>query len=364
MNKYKKWALGVLSLTAAALALLGALTAVIDPLFHYHKPLQGLSYYIWDERYQNDGIVKHFDYDAIITGTSMTENFRTSELDALFGVNSVKVPFSGATYKEISDNLRRAFAANDHVKMVVRGLDIDMLRQDKDLMRTDASYPDYLYDRNPFNDVSYVLNKEILLLYTVRTLQQTYYGNETTSFDEYASWWENKTFGPEEVLKGFSVPSGPMPQNSMSQEELILTRENVAANLVEIARENPDVVFYYFFPPYSGVYWCNLYYKGTLEKEIQALTTATEELLECGNIRLFSFTTEFAMTTDLNNYKDTTHYSQKINSRILQDMYAGKNMLTRENYKDHWQQVQDFYMTLDYEAYLRDWGYSFEGSES
>lgn len=364
MNKYKKWALGVLILTAVSLVLLGGFTAVIDPLFHYHKPLKGLSYYIWDERYQNDGIVKHFDYDAIITGTSMTENFCTSELDALFGVNSVKVPFSGATYKETSDNLSRAFEANDYVKMVVQGLDLYMLRQNKDLMREDASYPDYLYDRNPFNDVSYVLNKEILLWYTVRTLQQTYYGRETTSFDEYAAWWKDAEFGPEAVLKNYSIPSRPMPQVSMSQEEITTTRENVTANLVEIARENPDVTFYFFFPPYSGVYWCNLYYEGTLEKQIQALTIATEELLECENVRLFSFATEFAMTADLNNYRDTTHYSQKINSRILQDMYAGKNILTWENYKDHWQQVRDFYMTLDYEAYLRDWGYPFKEPES
>ena len=50
---------------------------------------------------------KHFDYDAIITGTSMTENFLSSEFDSLFGVNSVKTTFSGASYKEINQNFYR-----------------------------------------------------------------------------------------------------------------------------------------------------------------------------------------------------------------------------------------------------------------
>jgi hypothetical protein len=58
-----------------------------------------------DERYLNDGIVKHFDYDSIITGTSMTQNFRASEFDELFKAHCVKVPLSGASYREINELL-------------------------------------------------------------------------------------------------------------------------------------------------------------------------------------------------------------------------------------------------------------------
>ena len=88
MSNSKKWSICCLVFALVILTAAGAMTTVIDPFFHYHAPLDGLQYPIDNQRYQNDGIVKHFSYDALITGTSMTENFKTSEFDTLFGVNS------------------------------------------------------------------------------------------------------------------------------------------------------------------------------------------------------------------------------------------------------------------------------------
>ena len=68
MDANKKWGIALLVLTGICLAVVAAVIGVIDPFFHYHKPLEGLSYPLNNERYQNDGIVKHFDYDAVITG--------------------------------------------------------------------------------------------------------------------------------------------------------------------------------------------------------------------------------------------------------------------------------------------------------
>ena len=99
MNTEKKWGSKIILSAVILLCCIGGLTAFVDPYFHYHAPLSFLEYPLNNQRYQNDGIVRNFDYDAIITGTSMTENFKTTEFDNLFNVNSIKVPFSGATYK-------------------------------------------------------------------------------------------------------------------------------------------------------------------------------------------------------------------------------------------------------------------------
>ena len=40
----------------------------MDPYFHYHGPFSSFSYRLYEERYINDGISRHFNYDAIITG--------------------------------------------------------------------------------------------------------------------------------------------------------------------------------------------------------------------------------------------------------------------------------------------------------
>lgn len=109
-----------------------AITIYIDPLFHYHKPLEKFNYPIVDERYQNDGIVRNFEYNSIITGTSMVENFMTSEADEIFGSRFIKIPFSGGRYKEINDCLKRGYAAGHDIKYVIRSLDYSFLIQDKD----------------------------------------------------------------------------------------------------------------------------------------------------------------------------------------------------------------------------------------
>ena len=100
---YKKYTKCTLIFFLVAMIIIGGFVYVIDPYFHYHKPF--FSYFKLDnQRYQNDGIAKNFDYDAIITGTSMTENFKTSEFDELFNVKSVKMSFSGGSFKEINEN--------------------------------------------------------------------------------------------------------------------------------------------------------------------------------------------------------------------------------------------------------------------
>ena len=91
-HKAKRWFYSAVALLAVLLIGMAAVVIFVDPYFHYHKPLPFLSYRIYEERYTNDGISRHFTYDAVITGTSMSQNFKTSELDELFGTQSVKEP--------------------------------------------------------------------------------------------------------------------------------------------------------------------------------------------------------------------------------------------------------------------------------
>lgn len=357
MKKSKLWGCTLLALTVLLLAVSGGLTVIIDPFFHYHAPLEGLAYPLSEQRYQNDGIVKHFDYDAVITGTSMTENFRVSELNELFGVNAVKVCFSGATFKEIDENVRRAIAANPEITMVVRSLDGYMLTEDKDAMRTDAEYPDYLYDDSIWNDVSYIFNKEILFKHTMKVLQYTLGGRETTSFDDYSFWADDMTFGAETALRNYSWDGEGQAAVLLTEESRQRMQENLRQNVIATAKENPDIEFYYFFPPYSVLWWQERYSAGTLSRQIALCTAATEELLQYDNIHLFSFTTEYDYVTDMDNYIDPEHYNADMNSRMLQDMRNGANQLTRENYQQHWAEAEKFYSTFYYAQHFEGYGF-------
>lgn len=347
----KKWILWFITICGILLCGFGAVTVIIDPYFHYHKPLSSLQYPIDNERYQNDGIVKHFEYNAIITGTSMTQNFKASVFDRIFGVDSIKVPFSGASYKEINDNLLIATTCNSDIKLILRGLDYNRLLDTKDEMRYEEEfYPRYLYDNNLCNDVKYVFNKSVLFETTLRVLEYTNGGGTTTDFDSYSNWMQNYTFGKEAVEAGYARPEKSSVKSELSDEEYKNIRGNITQNVTELADAHPEIEFYLFFTPYSIYYWDSLNQAGTLEKQLDAEKYVIELILEHENIHLFSFFTEFDMICDPNNYKDVAHYSEDINSKILVWMSEGKHELNEANYQEYCWQMYEFYTNYDYDS--------------
>ena len=78
MAHAKKWFAACMTALAGSILLMLVVFWIFDPYFHYHKPFPFVSYRMYDERYMNDGISRHFDYDAVITGTSMAQNFKPS----------------------------------------------------------------------------------------------------------------------------------------------------------------------------------------------------------------------------------------------------------------------------------------------
>lgn len=350
--KYKRWLGLTLGLTAAGLVFFGGLTAVVDPFFHFHKPLSGLAYPIDSERYQNDGISRHFTYDAVITGTSMTENFKASQFDSLFGTNSIKIPFGGATYKEVDQAVRRAISYNPDIKIVLRSLDGSFLIQDKDAWNETAPRPDYLYDENPFNDVNYIWNKEVIFGNVKSVFARTEAGEKTTTFDQYMNWAPEKEWGKEAVLRTYSRPEERfVRENPLTEEDARMVRENLEQNVIAAARENPEITFYCFFPPYSVAYWdSELAAKGDMGRQIEALRLAASLLLEVDNIRLFAFDDQTQITCNLDNYMDVLHYSEAVGDQLLVWMAAGEHRLTRENMDAYFEKVEAFYRGYDYEG--------------
>lgn len=181
----------------------------------------------------------------------MTENFKTTEFDKLIDVKSVKVPFSGGSYKQINDNIKRAIKYNPNIKYVVRGLDMTHFFQHKDYMRY-MSYPEYLTDDNYINDIKYLLNKSIFIR-EVSPLINTYNNNSGTiiSFDEAYNWNYSVKFGKNSVLNSEKRAKIAEEKQKLTNEQINIFQENMEANIIETIKNNPDIEFYYFLTPYS-----------------------------------------------------------------------------------------------------------------
>ena len=348
MNKKKRWFLLTVTGCVATLLIILLLMVIFDPYFHYHGKIPGLRYRLYNERYINSGIVKNFEYDTIITGSSMNQNFKTSQLDELWGVNSIKVPYSGAGFREIKENIDRAFESDNDIKYVLWGLDYNGLFREGHYKRYDE-YPEYLYDKNPLNDVSYVWNKELIFQGLINNILMTLKGEESTSFDEYSSWeggrgWESilKTYQRSEEILPMQTEIEPLYENIM--------RWNIQSNIIDLANTYPETQFVLFYTPYSVVYWESIYRDGTLLNQLMYEKMATEMMLECDNIHLYSFAKETEITGNVENYRDAEHYVSEINEEILRWITEGRGKITKDNYEEIIDWEREYYMNYDYDS--------------
>lgn len=344
----KSWNVIVIGCTVGILALIAIFTAVVDPFFHFHKPLGELQYPMQYERYQNDGITRHYEYNGMITGTSMTQNFKASEAEQLWGGTFIKASYSGASFYEIDQAVRRAFSYNADLKTVIRSLDVAFIAADPYHMEYEG-YPEYLYDNIPFNDVNYLLNKEVFTK-TLAVFNYTKAGNQTSDFDEYANWNQYHEFGRESVFRGLTIYDQQESMGGLAEKDKQQIIANVTMNVVATAEKYPETTFYVFFPPYSICYWGAMVRTGQMERALEEQETAIQTMIGTPNIKIFSFMDCFDIATDLNNYTDTLHYGEWINSEILQFMHAEEHLLTADNYEEYLQKIEKYYSSYDYDS--------------
>lgn len=347
-KRYSKWLAGTLAGLAILLALYALVVIYIDPLFHYHAPQPMLQYPLNynGELYQNDGILRNFDYDSVITGTSLCEWFKTSEAEALFGDKFIKVPFCGAPGKEINEHLLRAYKSGHDIKRVIHPLDLVLLVMDKDTEREEYAAA-YLYNDNIFDDVSYLFNKS-LFNSSIAVLEYTHAGQKTTSFDDYVPWDISGEPGRDTVLARYSLGEPAAEKKVLTDEEKEMLLGNVRQNLTAIAAAHPETEFYYLFPPLSICFWDEEHNQKSVDWQFEIERITIEELLQYDNIKLYGFDTAFDISCNLDNYKDQIHYTASVCSQLLEYMAADEYRITRDNYLDYIKEAREFYNSYDY----------------
>lgn len=343
-----KWLKKCILALVGSVVLIVVLCFIFDPYFHFHKPFPFVRYRLYEERYINDGISRHFDYNAMITGTSMAQNFKTSEVDELFGVQSVKETFSGAGYQEISQNLERALERNSDLKTVIWTVDYNGFIRKKDYSRYD-SYPTYLYDDDPWNDTQYVFNKGIFYHGVLPNIAKTLLRQPSTTMDEFSSW--NKPTGLTYIMQSYDRLEKKVPmQMGLTDEEVQMVTESVQENIVDLVNKYPNTDFYLFYTPYSICFWDYEEREGLILIQFQAEQIATELILNCPNVKLYNFFDKYDIVCNLDNYRDKDHYSSEINSKILQWISSGEGLVTWDNYKEKLDQEKKFYLNYPYDS--------------
>lgn len=354
--KQRNWLIAFMILVSLGLAAVASLTWYVDPYLHYHKPHTDRFYYTLNlEQSQNDGIIRNFEYDTLFTGTSMTENAPTSQIEELFGGKCIKLPSSGAGFAEIDRYVRSAAKRNPDLKTVFRCLDEDFLiPTDEAMFYSVGDYPEYLYNDNPFDDVNYLLNRDVFLPRVIQPILGSLKNHTVgiTDFDEYGRWEYEGMPTMAQTLDPATRFTAPSVQISLTEEEKSRVFQNITENALNTAIENPQITFYYYLPPYSAIWWALRWEQGKLERQAEAERLVIETLLQADNIRLFSFHTVTDITGNLENYRDSAHYLTNVNRAIAQYMADGVYQLTKDNYETYLSELLAVYSAYDYNAYF------------
>ena len=202
--KSKTYVKAFIILICAALLLSAVSVVVLDPYFHFHAPWFGLKPLMKEERYQNPGVASHFEYDSIIVGSSLSENFDAQWFNDAFGINVVKLTNSGAFTENYRINIECAEKAKNHqLKYVFCNIENNLL--DTTYNEIGKELPEYLYDDMLSNDINYVLNKDVLLdgaRFLARNLTHTI-RDATKAYQWYTS---DSQFSKEIALRNADLP--------------------------------------------------------------------------------------------------------------------------------------------------------------
>ena len=349
----KRWLAGLLGIFLAGLAGCMALVIWVDPFFQYHKPLAWFPYLVDNQVNQNPGLAKHMDYDGILIGSSMTASFNTDWFEELMGMKTQKLSYNGSYPKDLSNIMQLVFdAKGDQVKAVYMAVDQSTFSADPE--ETKFPVTDYLYDDNVFNDVPYLLNKDVLLDYILRPLADRKDASDWAEL--YKPWWTDEYYNKANVLMYYEAAEEKQEEEALAADYFKdAVEENLQKNILPYIEAHPETEFYIFYPPYSILFWNDVTREKELEAVIGRLEYMTERLLNYENVHVFNFLGKEDIICNLNNYADYMHYHKNVCRYITECFATGENELHPENYGQAFDEIRTLAMSYDYPAIWDDW---------
>lgn len=329
MDKDRQFIKSFFIRTFLLLAAVIAIVVIFDPFYQYHKPLPGLKAVLTDKEYQCIGTLRTFDYDALIVGSSVCENYNNHWFDNGFGCKTIKAIRSYGATADLCYLLNDAYEDHD-LKYVFYNIDPSSLSASTEPTYVSTGCPMYLYDKNIFNDYPYLLNKDVLMEKLPYMLAFSFIGDYDEG-DSY-NWAQWKYFGKDMAMGMYTrLPSiKDMKPETVNSEELAGNIELLAAQV----KAHPDTIFKFFFSPYSMLWWDNAYRSGERDAVIYNEKQAVKTLLQYDNVEIYFYQDDREIITNLDHYMDMIHFSKDINFHVYDKLAKGEGRLTLDNYEE------------------------------
>ena len=325
-----------------------------DPLKLYHKPFNEkyANRFHSNMREQAAGVIKNWDFDSIILGTSVLENSSANEASRKLGGNFVNLSLEGGSYFErrfvLSYSLKEKRIAKviyslDHLGIVSR--------------TGDPTFPldkwTYLYDENPLNDIKIYLNNKYMKCLLSFSSSEKCLGRDS-GLDMPNAWFKepihSARFGGldrwfqasnnlqvKEAFRMISdtirkIKDGVTVDFKNIDERVNQSKHYLDETILSEVSQYPNTEFILILPPYSRIFFAiEAQYDKPMfrvfKESIRYLAAMSERY---PNLKLYGWS-DHDFPDDIANYKDLFHYSEKINSWMFDAIKRKEGLLTSEN---------------------------------
>ena len=359
MHRRARRLVGFYFLLAAIPLMLGfAAFYAYDPLQVYHPPWGRHQSLHGNMRLQAAGVIRRQPFDAVVLGTSMMENTSAEEASALLGGTFVNLSLTAGDFYERSIVLDDLFRRRK-IRQIVYSLDHIYINSRKGYPHFPLPTFDFLYDRNPLNDIRVYLNAHFGQCLLMWSKDPSCVGSEVTlnrpnawfgqaeyavRFGGLANWCEARDNyqirDAQMVIRNAvnDLSAGGVMRSSKAalDQKVSQAIQYVDDYVIRHAREHPETHFYLVFPPYFRATYAIWYQAKPIHSAvhlavIRHLARSADELR---NIDVFGFENEL-FVDDLANYKDLSHYRETFDSQILESIASKRHRLTGDNVENY-----------------------------
>ncbi len=329
---YKRWINYFFGFILSVLVVSMSINFIVDPYQQYRKA-SFYTFIVQEQRSLNAGLIKNYDYDSVLLGTSMVENFNTDDIENILGFKKViKLPIQGGSLYEEMATLKLVLETKE-IKNILFGLDIFSFSSKQYQEKYSSRFPFYLYDDNILNDIPYLFNYKIVKksFKSVRTKYNSSIVEE--NLNTLYGWYDKykRQYKVVNVKNDYNSYIKKIKIRDKIDFSFQLFKENFDTQFLPIVESTQSIDYYIFFPPYSVLAYKYFEKMGSLDDYIKFKKYIFQRLKKYKNIKIYDFQSDDIITNNLNNYKDITHYSAKINYMILESIANNRLLIDESN---------------------------------
>ena len=328
----KKAFINLIIIIAVEFALVAAVVWFFDPFYQYHEPFLGMKAVLNDRDNQMPGTIRNFQYDTLLVGSSVAENFDTDYLDSRYGCKALKVIRASGSVADLLYYVERAESERE-LRDIFWCLDLFSLNAPVEVTLYGDDIPRYLHTKTVLDDLPYVFNKEILFEKIPATVVSSIKGINTGG--QAYNWASDKDFSAAGAMRFYDRPADleeNVVQADITEEYADTVRKNVEL-LSEQLSAHPEIRYHFMLPPYSMLWWDCAWVNGQEKEPFYVLEQVLPVLLSFDNAEVFYFQAHDEIICNLDNYMDMIHYSPEINRWMLESVQEGADRLDEKNWE-------------------------------